>query len=149
MNILIASDNLEIVGEISKVFEAAGYNVDKITAKELDLAKQENYDLVLIDPELPVKILKSGNIELDIKAHAVRRNKKLLKITPLEFKIIQFFIENNGKIITKDELIAGCWRAESKVSYNTIDVYVKKLRAKLGVSLIRTIHGVGYQMEKK
>lgn len=146
MKVLIASSKPD---EIRGVLENAGFTVDTIAPDQLNIASQKDYDFVVLDAAPAGELLKNGNIELDAEKHIIRRNKRTIKATPLEFKIIAFFLEHRGKIVSKNDLAVGCWDDPSKVSYNTIEVYIKRIRAKLGASSIRTLHGIGYQMDKK
>lgn len=149
MKILIDSDQPEANG-IRLTLERDGYQVDVASNETKDINDKSVYDFVLSDAKSKTKsVLRNGNIELDTSKHTLKRNKKTVRVTPLEFKVIEFFMRHQGEIIQKSELAKECWPQKQNVTNNTIEVYVKRIRGKLGASSIRTIHSIGYQMDKK
>ncbi|MFV0485288.1 MAG: winged helix-turn-helix domain-containing protein [Candidatus Saccharimonadales bacterium] len=147
MKILIDSQQ-SVAEDIKRVLENAGYQV-ALASHGVSDDKRTGCNFLLTELSREANILKNGNIELDNNLHTLKRNKKTVRVTPLEFRIIGFFMAHTGEIITKDVLAAGCWPQKQEVSNNTIEVYIKRIRGKLGASSIRTIHSIGYQMDKK
>lgn len=75
-----------------------------------------------------------------------------LKLTAMEYRLLMTFISNRGRILTREQILNDIWDdAGEYVNDNTLSVYVKRLRKKLGASeeepLIKTIRGIGYRME--
>jgi DNA-binding response OmpR family regulator len=79
--------------------------------------------------------LKEGGVEKD------------LKLTPTEFRLLYYFIKNEGKILTRDQLLATVWNNDVQVLTRTIDKHISTLKKKLAslASSIQSIHGRGYR----
>ena len=72
---------------------------------------------------------------------------KAVALTKLEFRILAFLMQNPGKVFSRDKLLSGAWEGEAFVVDRTVDVHVRRLRAKLGgehEALIGTVRNVGY-----
>lgn len=69
-------------------------------------------------------------------------------LTPLEFKLLAFFVANRGRVHSREALLARVWNLDPEVETRTVDTYVKRLRAKLGEArpLIETLRGFGYRL---
>jgi DNA-binding response OmpR family regulator len=148
MKILIASDKGEMVDIARKTLKEGGHEVDIATTEQLDKIEQKNYDFIMTDAGAD-EVLKNGNLEINTAEHTAKRNKRPIKMTPTEFRVIEYLIRRANKVVTKRELMDKCWGKNTKISPNAVEVYIKKLRSKLGSSLIRTVHGVGYTVSKK
>jgi two-component system, OmpR family, alkaline phosphatase synthesis response regulator PhoP len=61
-----------------------------------------------------------------------------------EFKILYFLAHNNNKIFSREQILANIWDEKNTVFDRTIDVHIRKIRAKLGDTIIKTVKGVGY-----
>lgn len=139
---ILLDTNQSDAEKVKQTLENAGYQVDS----------QDDggeYDFLIAAAPKSRKTLKNGNIELDKVSHTLKRNKKTIKMTPLEFRMVELFLEHPGEIVNKEMLATECWIKKPNVSGNTIEVYIKRIRDKLGASFVRTVHGVGYQMDKK
>ncbi|MDR0955725.1 MAG: response regulator transcription factor [Candidatus Nomurabacteria bacterium] len=95
------------------------------------------------------RLLRNGNLTLDIAGHLAIKNGKPLDLSMTEFSLLEFFMKNQGKVISKQDIAKHCWNTERGISQNTLWVYVKKLRDKIGASRIKTVHGFGYEMEAR
>ena len=81
------------------------------------------------------------------------KNQEEIYLTSLEYKILLMFVNNIGKIITRDELLEKVWDIEGNyVNDNTLTVYIKRLREKIADKndkpLIETVRGIGYILNK-
>ncbi len=92
--------------------------------------------------------IKCGKCTLDTRLQKlVIKNKKWF-LSPKEFLLIQFFFENEGKKVSRKEILDAVWGQEQKnISPNTLDVYLGKIRKKLGKDAIHTFRGEGYVFE--
>lgn len=98
-----------------------------------------------------VKELTVRDLRLDIDSCTVYKGGSAIELTSVEYKLLRLFMENPGKVFTKQRLFEEGWGAEYIVSDNNIMVCISKLRAKLsddGNAYIKTIRGLGYRMEK-
>jgi len=90
-----------------------------------------------------------GRIEIDWELFRVKKGKEELKLTPLEFKLIQYFCFFPNRILSRHELLSKIWGYEKNASTRTLDTYVKRLRSKLGEEgkRIETVRGTGYRLQ--
>jgi two-component system copper resistance phosphate regulon response regulator CusR len=99
----------------------------------------------------PEKILVYGKYELDLDEKIIRSGDSSVELTPREFALMEYFILNKEKVITRTEIADKIWHITFYDSTNVIDVYVNYLRKKLekafGDKLIQTRHGLGYLLK--
>lgn len=91
------------------------------------------------------------DLRLDLEACLLYRGEEPIELTSVEFRIMQLFMEEPGKVFTKQQIYEKGWGDEYLVSDNNIMVCISKLRAKLeqdGREYIKTIRGLGYRLEK-
>ena len=93
-------------------------------------------------------VLIHGNIVLDPASHQVTNNGAVIELSGREFAILQVLLEFSGKVMSRSRLEEELYGWSSDVESNTVEVYIHHLRKKLGSSLIRTIRGVGYMIDK-
>lgn len=97
---------------------------------------------------VPQKI-ESGAIEIDYASYSARINKKALDLTPKEFELLWFFVQNPGRVLRRALLSENVWGVEFTNSTRTIDVHVDQVRKKLGKFgfYIQSLKGVGYKFD--
>ncbi len=98
------------------------------------------------------KIIKRGEVFLDPERHEVSVRSKLVKLPLKEFELLEFLMNNAGKVLTRDMIIDRIWGAYYSGDTKTLDVHVKRLRTKIerdpsDPKLITTIRGLGYRFE--
>jgi DNA-binding response OmpR family regulator len=96
-------------------------------------------------------VYKFGDISVDFKSHEVLKAGKKLYLTALEFKLLKFFIEHRGEVVTRDAILDEAWK-EAIVSPRTIDPHIVHLRKKIEKNPeepkhILSIRGVGYKFQ--
>ena len=97
--------------------------------------------------------LEYGNIEIDSKTHKAFYNKTELKLSPIEFQILQILIEKPEKVVPKSTIINKIWGAKVYVEDRTIDVHIARLRKAISrvsnekSEHIKTVRSVGYILE--
>lgn len=97
-------------------------------------------------------VLTLGELRLELDACLLYRKGERIELTSVEFRILKLFMENPGKVFTKQQLFEAGWEEDFMVSDNNVMVCISKLRAKLshdGKEYITTIRGLGYRMEKE
>jgi two-component system, OmpR family, copper resistance phosphate regulon response regulator CusR len=94
-------------------------------------------------------VLKMVDLELDYMRRTVHRGGRSIPLTPREFALLEYFMRNPGRRITRNMIIEHVWNLSPDTMTNVVDVYVNYLRRKIdegaNVKLIRTIRGVGYE----
>ena len=95
-------------------------------------------------------ILVSGNISLDVSNYRVSVKDKVIETSPTEFKLLLYLMENMGRVLTREQILSAVWGLDFATDGAVLDTYISYLRKKLGDNAnIRTIRGVGYQIESK
>lgn len=96
--------------------------------------------------------LKVGDLELDQETHEVKRDGKLLKLTPQEFKLLHYLMSNKGRVLTREMMLNRVWMYANDVETRVVDVYLGYLRRKIDVDqkkkLIQSVRGFGYMIKE-
>lgn len=92
-----------------------------------------------------------GKLWIDPVRYEVKVDKKEIKLTPLEFKLLKFFFENPGRVLTRDKLLDQVWGYDAALTTRTVDTHIKRLRERLGSAgdYIETVRGVGYRLRER
>lgn len=89
-----------------------------------------------------------GGLHVDLSSHEVKINGKQVALSPLEFKLLKFFITHQERVYDRDQLLDLVWGDEAFVEPRTVDVHIRRLREKIepeGAKLIKTVRGTGYR----
>ena len=100
----------------------------------------------------PQRLLRIGGAEVDFERAEVRRGGKVTALTPLEFKLLELFARNQGRILTRDQLIEGAWGVNVFVSERVVDNHIGNLRKKIEPDpdeprYFKNIRGLGYRFD--
>ena len=90
--------------------------------------------------------LSHGSLMLDPAARAVTLNGAPVELKPRELALLELFMLNAGRVLTRAQLEEKLYSWEQDVSSNAVEVHIHHLRKKLGNAAIRTVHGVGYTL---
>ena len=88
--------------------------------------------------------LSVGPVTLDTKSARVAVNGMPVKLTSLEFRLLSYLMHHKGKVVSRTELVDHLYDQDFDRDSNTIEVFVGRLRKKLGVDVLHTIRGMGY-----
>ena len=99
------------------------------------------------------KIFHIGKVEIDFQAQCVRRGTDETELTRMESELLRFLILNEGKILTREQILADVWGHDYLLSMRTIDTHVTHLRKKIEENPaepehILTVHRVGYRFQQ-
>lgn len=102
-------------------------------------------------PKAESKLMKIGELEMNLNAHTVTAVEKTVELTLKEFELLRLFIENIGQVFSRDRLLQNVWGSDFAGETRTVDVHIGTLRTKLGKcgGYIETVRGVGYRMRNK
>jgi two-component system, OmpR family, phosphate regulon response regulator PhoB len=99
-------------------------------------------------PERLATMLSAGDIELDRDKRRVSRSGREIELGPTEFRLLEFLLENAGRVFTREQLLDGVWGRDVYIDERTVDVHVGRLRKALNRGRlsdpIRTVRGSGY-----
>ncbi|PNE22685.1 XRE family transcriptional regulator [Mesotoga sp. Brook.08.YT.4.2.5.1] len=99
--------------------------------------------------ERPKKIL-AKDLEIDTEKYEVRVKNRMVSLTPLEFELLRFLAENEGKVFSRDVLLDKLWGYDYYGDTRTVDVHIRRLRTKIeedasNPKYIITVRGKGYK----
>ena len=95
-------------------------------------------------------VIKVKDIEFDIDKMVVYKNNDQIQFTSLELKILHLLFINLNKAVTRNYILEKIWEwTGNDVNDNTVTVYLKRIREKLGCDIITTIKGIGYRIDEK
>jgi two-component system OmpR family response regulator len=95
-------------------------------------------------------ILVGGNISLDVSNYRVSVKDEVIETSPTEFKLLHYLMENMGRVLTREQILSAVWGLDFATDGAVLDTYISYLRKKIGDNAnIRTVRGVGYQIESK
>ncbi len=93
-------------------------------------------------------IIRVDDVSFDFDKMEVSKDGKVIPLTRLELKILHLLFTNLGKVVRRDYIIEKIWEWTSNdVNDNTVTVYMKRIREKIGVNIIITIKGIGYRID--
>ncbi|MFN8193160.1 MAG: response regulator transcription factor [Nocardioidaceae bacterium] len=104
------------------------------------------------EPELASSVLEAGPVRMDVDRHIVSVDGSTLRLPLKEFELLEYFLRNPGRVLTRGQLIDRIWGANYVGDTKTLDVHVKRLRAKIEAEpsepkLLVTVRGLGYKLE--
>lgn len=92
-------------------------------------------------------LLRCGDLALDLRTRQLHVEGRIVDLTTREFVLVEIFMRNPGKVLTREQLIAAAWSDDIRPTSNVIDVYVRYLRRKAGAQWISTVRGKGYRLD--
>ncbi len=98
------------------------------------------------DPE--AHVIRSGEVTIDEATYTAKLGKRVLDLTFKEFELLKYLVQHPGRVFTRDQLLQEVWGYDYFGGTRTVDVHVRRLRAKLGTdneALIGTVRNVGYR----
>lgn len=171
---LPGEDGIEILKKLRKKTKTAGIPVIMATAKGTEFDKVTGLDTGADDylvkpfgmmemishikavlrrtaPKTAKNVLSTGKLSLNLDEHAVFADGEKVVLTLKEFELLRIFMENPGRVFSRDILLEKVWGTDYYGETRTVDVHIGTLRTKLGEcgDYIETIRGVGYRMEER
>ena len=95
------------------------------------------------------EIVKIGDLLIDVAGHEVYLAGRRLTFPHQEFELLRFLAHNRGRVYSREQLLEQVWHADYQVGTRTVDIHIRRVRAKLGKvvgALIVTVRNVGYKM---
>ena len=102
---------------------------------------------------LQQNILKSGGLELNTSTKEVKVDGLNVKVTPIEYRILELLLRNKGRVFSIDEIYEKVWKEESFNVENTVAVHIRRIREKIEINpkeprYLKVVWGIGYKIEK-
>lgn len=116
-----------------------------------ELTSRINAVLRRVRPALSGKTLEYAGVVLDSSAHKVTRGGKPVHLGPTEFRLLRHFLENPGRVFSREQLLDAVWGHDVYVELRTVDVHIRRLRKALNEhgdhDIIRTVRSAGYALD--
>lgn len=96
----------------------------------------------------PNPMLKLGSLEINLNNHCVSRDGNNINITAREWALLEALIQRPGALLSKSQLEDHLYAYGTEIESNTIEVYISRLRKKLGKDQLETVRGMGYRMKQ-
>ncbi|MEN9386923.1 MAG: hypothetical protein RLZZ185_1664 [Bacteroidota bacterium] len=126
---------------------AKPFDFKEFLARVKALIKRSNQTFI------EAQVLKFADLELDLTSKIVTRSGQKINLTAKEFQLMEYFLRNQEKVISKAEIAENIWEVEDEGSSNLIEVYVNYLRKKVDKGfpskLIHTQFGMGYILRQE
>ena len=98
------------------------------------------------------QLLKCGPISIDLEQHRVTFEEDVIELSPTEFSLLEYLVENKNKVVTKEALLKVVWGYDFDIKSSVVETYISYLRKKLhrdNWDGIKTIRGIGFQIVDK
>lgn len=90
------------------------------------------------------RFLNGGSVTLDLHRRSVVTNGRRIELSSREFLLLEYLMRKEGDVCSREELLASVWGFTFDPGTNVVDVYVRRLRSKMGDDVIETVRNVGY-----
>ena len=169
--ILVVEDEPSYLDPLLYQLTREGYEAHGAATGEeaWELYEEMEFDLVLLDLMLPgisgttlcrrmhelrrvpIIMVTCGPIEMSVASHEVRIHGELTQFPLKEFEVLEYLMRNKGRVLTRQQLIGRVWGSDYVGDTKTLDVHVKRIRAKIEAdpsnpALLTTVRGLGYRI---
>ena len=98
-------------------------------------------------------VIEVGGLSIDLEAKTVMLEGEPVKVTPIEYRILELFLTNLNRVFSIDEIYERVWNETSFQSENTVAVHIRRIREKIEIDpknprYIKVVWGIGYKIEK-
>jgi DNA-binding response OmpR family regulator len=143
-------------GDVSHRIEGLNLGADDYLAKPFAFAELLARIRAIARRSLdrpPAERMELADLVVDVKAHRVERAGRRIDLTPKEFNLLAYLVQNAGHVVSRTMLVEKVWGWGFDAHNNVIDVHVNRLRKKVdrefGSKLIHTVKGIGYVAEDR
>lgn len=99
-------------------------------------------------PALAEEVLTRGDLSVNTARHRVSRSGRAIELSPTEYRLLLHFMENPGRVFSRDQLLDAVWGRDTYVEERTVDVHIRRLRKALNrdgeTDIVRTVRSAGY-----
>ncbi len=97
--------------------------------------------------------LSYADLEMDLGGHKVKRGGVAIQLGPTEFRLLRHFLEQPGRVFSRERLLSAVWGQDSEIEARTVDVHIRRLRKALNAGgredIIRTVRSAGYALDSE
>ena len=95
---------------------------------------------------MTVEQLIVNDLKINTKTQEVKLKEKIIDLSKKEYQLLEYLMKNKSNVSSKEDIISHVWDYESNILPNTVEVFIKYLRNKLGKDVIKTVRGFGYKL---
>lgn len=95
------------------------------------------------------RLLRCGPVGVNLDAHEVRVHDELVELSPTEYRLLTYLIENKGRVVSKETILDAVWNIDFESGTTVVETFISYLRKKLGPdagAMIKTVRGVGFRI---
>ncbi len=101
-----------------------------------------------VRPALAADALAYAGVDMDLVAHRVKRSGEPIQLGPTEYRLLRHFLENPGRVFSRQQLLETVWPHSEDIELRTVDVHIRRLRMALGEpDIVRTVRSAGYALD--
>lgn len=131
-------EKVQGIDEGADDYVAKPFRVEEVLARLRALLRRAGGHAV---PEL-----RAGAVTLDVRLSRVRRDGEPVKLTSHEFRVLSYLMHHRGRVVSQGELTEHIYAQAHDRDSNTVEVFIARLRRKLGANAIETVRGLGYRV---
>jgi len=127
---------------------SSDWGLSDVILETAGLAEYEARIRLLVSAAANDGLISSGGIVIDDAAYSAVKDGEPLDLTYTEFELLKYLVQHPGRVFSREHLLADVWGYDYYGGTRTVDVHIRRLRAKLGVdheALIGTVRNVGYR----
>jgi two-component system phosphate regulon response regulator PhoB len=102
-------------------------------------------------PATAAETLSFADVAMDLGAHRVTRNGRAVHLGPTEYRLLKFFLQHQGRVFSREQLLDAVWGHDVYVEPRTVDVHIRRLRKALNApgetDIVRTVRSAGYALD--
>ena len=150
--IMVSAKDTEVDKVVGLELGADDYVTKPYSPRELVARIRAVLRRGIVDEVDDASALEAGHVRMDVDRHLVTVDGDIVKLPLKEFELLEYFLRNPGRVLTRGQLIDRVWGADYVGDTKTLDVHVKRLRAKIEpdptnpISLT-TVRGLGYKLD--
>lgn len=143
-------------GEESDRVRGLDYGADDYIVKPFspsELVARVRAVLRRLRPAFEADTLEYSGVTMDLAEYRVTRDGEDIRLAPTEFRLLRYFMENPGRVYSREQLLDAVWGREIYLEPRTVDVHVRRLRKSLNAGgkqdIIRTVRAAGYSLDQQ
>ncbi|MDQ7994193.1 MAG: response regulator transcription factor, partial [Propionicimonas sp.] len=139
---------LLVLAESGLAAVSSDWGLSDVIVETAGLAEFEARIRLLVSSAANDGLISSGGIVIDDAAYSAVKDGEPLDLTYTEFELLKYLVQHPGRVFSREHLLADVWGYDYYGGTRTVDVHIRRLRAKLGPeheSLIGTVRNVGYR----
>ena len=146
MRILVVEDDADLRRQLADALTQSGYAVDLTKPFSTEELLARLRALLRRATGHSAAALEAGNLRVDTRAARATVNGRPVKLTAHEYRVLSYLMHHQGRVVPRTELVEHIYDQDFDRDSNTIEVFIGRLRKKIGTDRIQTERGLGYRL---